>query len=77
MHAPISFSKTGVSKQLGLAMETEEVRSARLENDVATKRLRLTMETDKVGVIFVKGSPSFGTRKVEVILVMVSPSFAL
>ena len=28
-------------------METEEERRARLENDVATKRLRLAMEMDK------------------------------
>ena len=28
-------------------METEEERRARLENDAATKRLRLTMEMDK------------------------------
>ena len=28
-------------------METEEERRARLENDAATKRLRLAMETDK------------------------------
>ena len=35
------------SKQLGLAMETEEERRARLENDAATKRLRLTMEMDE------------------------------
>ena len=28
-------------------METEEERSARLENDAATKRLRLAMETDE------------------------------
>ena len=35
------------SKQLRLAMETEEDRRAKLENDVATKRLRLAMETDE------------------------------
>ena len=28
-------------------METEEYRRAKLENDVATKRLRLAMETDE------------------------------
>ena len=32
------------SKQLRLALETEEERRARLENDAATKRFRLTME---------------------------------
>ena len=35
------------SKQLRLAVETEEDRRAKLENDVATKRLRLAMETDE------------------------------
>ena len=35
------------SKQPRLAMETEEERSARLENDAATKYLRLAMETDE------------------------------
>ena len=35
------------SKQLRLAVETEEERRARLENDAATKRLRLAMEIDK------------------------------
>ena len=35
------------SKQLRLAVETEEDRRARPENDAATKRLRLTMETDE------------------------------
>ena len=35
------------SKQLWLAVETEEERRARLENDAATKRLRLAMEMDK------------------------------
>ena len=34
------------SKQLRLAVETEEER-ARLENDAAIKRLRLAMEMDK------------------------------
>ena len=34
------------SKQLRLAVETEEERRARLENDAATKRLRLAMEMD-------------------------------
>ena len=35
------------SKELRLAVETEEDRKARLENDAATKRLRLAMETDE------------------------------
>ena len=36
------------SKQLRLAVETEEdKRRARLENDAATKRLRLAMEMDE------------------------------
>ena len=35
------------SKQLRLAVETEEERRARLENDAATKRLSLVMETDE------------------------------
>ena len=35
------------SKQLRLAVETQEERRARLENDAGTKRLRLAMETDK------------------------------
>ena len=35
------------SKQLMLAMETEEERIARLENDAATKRLGLVMEKDE------------------------------
>ena len=35
------------SKQLWLAVETEEERRARLENDAATKWLRLAMEMDK------------------------------
>ena len=30
-----------------LSMETEEERRARLENDAATKRLRLVMETEE------------------------------
>ena len=34
------------SKQLRLAVETEEERRATLENDAATKRLRLAMEMD-------------------------------
>ena len=38
--------KTGASKQLRLAVETEERRD-RMENDAATKRLRLAMETDE------------------------------
>ena len=35
------------SKQLRLAVETEEERRARLEIDVATKLLRLAMEMDE------------------------------
>ena len=35
------------SKQLKLAMETEEERRARLENDAATKRFRLVMQTEE------------------------------
>ena len=33
--------------QLRVAMETEEDKRARPENDAATKRLRLAMETDE------------------------------
>ena len=39
--------KVVASKQLSLAMETEEERRARLENDATSKRLRLAMETDE------------------------------
>ena len=35
------------NKQLKLAVEIEEERSARLENDAATKWLRLAMEMDE------------------------------
>ena len=35
------------SIQLKLAVETEEERSARLEDDASTQRLRLAMETDE------------------------------
>ena len=35
------------SKQLRLAVETEEERRARLENVAATKRLRLAVEMDE------------------------------
>ena len=35
------------SKQLRLAVETEEESGARLENDAAIKRLRLAMEMDE------------------------------
>ena len=41
------MEKVVASKQLRLAMETEEERIARLENDAATERLRVAMETDK------------------------------
>ena len=43
-------TKTGrwsLSKHPRLAMETEEERRARLENDTATKRFRLAMEMDE------------------------------
>ena len=35
------------NKPLRLAVETEEERRAKLENDATTKRLRLAMETDE------------------------------
>ena len=35
------------SKQLRFAVETEEERSDRLENDADTKRLRLAMDMDE------------------------------
>ena len=41
------LEKVIASKQLRLAVETEEERRARLENDAATKRLRLAMDTDE------------------------------
>ena len=41
------MEKVVASKQLRLAVETEEERRARLENDAAIKRLRLAMETDE------------------------------
>ena len=41
------LGKVIASKQLRLAVETEEERRARLDNNPATKRLRLTMEMDK------------------------------
>ena len=40
-----TLEKVVTSKQLKLAMETEEERRARLENDAATKWLRLVMES--------------------------------
>ena len=43
----LRLEKVVASKQLRLAMETEEKRRARLENDAATKRLRLAMKTDE------------------------------
>ena len=46
MERNLRLEKVVVSKQLRLAVETEE-RRARLENDAATKRLRLAMETDE------------------------------
>ena len=42
----LRLEKVVASKQLRLAVETEEERRGRLENDAATKRLRLTMEMD-------------------------------
>ena len=36
-----------LANRLGLAVETEEERRERLENDSATKRLSLVMETDE------------------------------
>ena len=41
------MEKVVASKQLRLAMETEEERRARLENDAATKRLGLANKMDK------------------------------
>ena len=41
------LEKVVASKQLRLAMETEEEGRARLNNDAATKRLRLAMERDE------------------------------
>ena len=43
----LRLEKVVASKELKLALETEEERRARLENDAATKRLRLAMETDE------------------------------
>ena len=43
----LRLEKVVASKQLRLAMETEEERRARLENDAATKRLRLAIEMDE------------------------------
>ena len=43
----IQLEKVVASKQLRLAVETEEERRGRLENAAATKRLRLAMETDE------------------------------
>ena len=44
LESNLRLEKVVTSKQLRLAMETEDER-ARLENDAATKRLRLVMET--------------------------------
>ena len=41
------LEKVVASIQLRLAVQTEEERRARPENDTATKRLRLAMETEK------------------------------
>ena len=42
-----NLKKVVASKQLRLAVETEEEKRAKLDNDAATKWLRLAMETDK------------------------------
>ena len=47
LESNLRLEKVVASKQLRLAMETEDERRARLENDAATKRLRLVMETEK------------------------------
>ena len=41
------MEKVVTSKQLWLALETEEERRARLENDAAAKWLRLAIEMDE------------------------------
>ena len=43
----LRLEKVVASKQLRLAVETNEERRAKLDNDAATKRLRLAMETDE------------------------------
>ena len=43
----LRLEKVVTSKQLRLALETEEERRTRLVNDAATKRLRLAMEMDE------------------------------
>ena len=43
----VRLEKVVASKQLRLAVETEEERGTRLENDAATKRLKLAMEIDE------------------------------
>ena len=45
----LRLEKVVTSKQLRLAMETEEEKRARLENDAATKRLRLVTESGEDG----------------------------
>ena len=47
LESNLRLEKVVASKQLRLAMETEDERRARLENDAATKRLRLVMETEE------------------------------
>ena len=47
MERNLKLEKVVNSKQLRLALETEEERIARLENDAANKRLRLAMEIDE------------------------------
>ena len=43
----LELEKVVASKQLRLAVETEDERRARQENDAATKWLRLALEIDK------------------------------
>ena len=43
----LRLEKVVTSKQLRLAVETEEERRARLENDAATEWFRLAMEMDE------------------------------
>ena len=46
LESNLRLEKVVTSKQLRLAIETEDER-AKLENDAATKRLRLVMETEE------------------------------
>ena len=47
MDRKLRLEKVVTSKQLRLAVETEEERRVRLENDATTKQLRLAMEMDE------------------------------